>query len=151
MLDTLRIQNKRRSDLLGAAASGLCLIHCLATPFLFVAQAGLADHHDHHGHHGHGASPSWWGFIDIAFLLLSLAAVYWSVQKSTKQWMKIALSVSWIFLAFIILNEKFAFFHLAEAWIYVPALSLVGLHLYNRKYCSCEEEECYIQAEENSL
>ena len=31
-----------KSDLWGAFASGLCLIHCLATPFIFLAQAGAA-------------------------------------------------------------------------------------------------------------
>ncbi|MEL6589260.1 MAG: MerC domain-containing protein [Bacteroidota bacterium] len=149
MISTQVAQTKSRSDIWGAAASGFCLIHCLATPFLFVAQAGIADHHDHHGH---GASPTWWGFIDISLLVVSLAAVYWSVKKSSKQWMKIALYASWAFLAFVILNEKFEFLHLAEAWIYVPALSLVGLHLYNRrKSNSKEDEDCCELPEENSI
>jgi hypothetical protein len=36
----------RAFDILGACASGLCLIHCIATPFLFVAQTGLHKVHE---------------------------------------------------------------------------------------------------------
>ncbi|MEL6534976.1 MAG: MerC domain-containing protein [Bacteroidota bacterium] len=128
-------QSKRKPDTLGALASGLCLIHCLATPLLFVAHAGVADHH-------HAESPVWWGLIDVAFLLVSLAAVYWAVKRTSKNWMKRALSASWLTLAFIILNEKFEGFHLAEAWIYLPTVSLVFLHIYNTRYCYCEEDGC---------
>lgn len=143
MFDSPLVQNGGKADLLGAAASGLCLIHCLATPFLFVAQAGVATHH--------AESPAWWGWIDISLLIVSLAAVYWAVKKTAKQWIKIAFSVSWIFLVFIIFNEKFEGFHLAEAWIYVPTVSLVLLHLYNRKYCYCEDEPCQTISEEHSI
>jgi len=127
------------SDFLGAFASGLCLIHCIATPFLFVAHA--AAHHDHHHHH-HGASPVWWGLVDSAFLIISLLAVYWTARNTSKQWVKIALAASWLLLAAIILNEKVGMVHLAEAWIYAPALSLIGLHLYNHRYGRCTNEAC---------
>ncbi|MEM9985046.1 MAG: MerC domain-containing protein [Bacteroidota bacterium] len=137
-------QNTRSADVLGAAASTLCLIHCLATPFLFVAQAEVATHH------GHAEHPMWWGLIDVALLVVSLAAVFWAAKNSAKSWMKVALGLSWAFLAFIILNEKLELIHLAEAWIYAPAVSLVGLHLYNRKYCQCEDEACHPSLEENS-
>lgn len=137
--------DQNKTDIVGATASGLCLIHCLATPFLFVAQAGMATEHGH----GHGESPLWWGLIDILLLLVSLAAVYWAVRKTSKQWMKYALVLSWIFLAFIILNEKFHGFHLAEEIIYLPALSLVLLHIYNRKYCQCADENCYTVPNQN--
>jgi len=129
---------------MGAAAGTLCLIHCVATPFIFVASAGLATHHDHHDHHGHshGDVPFWWGFIDIFFLLIGLAAVYWAVKNTSKQWMKIALGASWVLLAFVLLNERMMLIHLAEEWIYVPTISLVGLHLYNRRYCQCADDDC---------
>ena len=125
---------KDKSDLLGAFASGLCLIHCLATPFLFVAHAEVSTH----AHHA--ASPVWWGLIDVALLFVSFAAVYWAAKNSSKDWMKFALYFSWITLASIILNEKLEGFHLAEAWIYAPTVSLVVLHLYNRQYCQCNDE-----------
>ncbi|MEL6694931.1 MAG: MerC domain-containing protein [Bacteroidota bacterium] len=145
MMD-LQLKNSRTSDILGASASTLCLIHCLATPLLFVAQAEAVHHEHDHAHH-HAAGPSWWGMIDIALLFVSLAAVYWTIKNTSKQWMKIAISASWVILAMIILNEKFELLHIAEAWIYAPTVSLVLLHLYNRKYCQCEDEDCPVPAE----
>jgi len=128
--------SQNKSDIMGSLASTLCLIHCLATPFLFAAHLGGVGHH--HGHH-HGASPFWWQLIDIAFLVLSFGAVYWSAQKSSKKWMKYALFISWTALAFVLFNEKLELFHLAEEVIYLPTLGLIGFHLYNRKYCQCEQ------------
>ena len=117
-----------RSDINGASASTLCFIHCLATPFLFVAQAGLLI--------GEGAHPWWWGTLDLVFLVISAVAVYWSAKHSSKRWMKYALWFSWIALCFIILNEKVHLIALWEEAIYVPALGLIFFHLYNRKYCT---------------
>ena len=128
------------TDSLGAVVSGLCLIHCLATPFLFVAHTGA-----HHNRHHQGASPEWWGLIDSTFLLVSLIAVFWAVRHTSKQWMKVALPTSWLLLAGVILNEKFEVVHLAEAWIYVPALSLVVLHLYNHRNCQCADNPCCVE------
>jgi len=31
---------------------------------------------------------------------------------------------------------------LGELVVYIPAIALVGLHLYNRKYCKCEDDTC---------
>ncbi|HAS47513.1 MAG TPA: MerC domain-containing protein [Microscillaceae bacterium] len=135
------IQRPRKSDLVGASASTLCLIHCVATPFLFVAEASVAHHH--HGH-GHGHTPLWWGLIDIFFIIISFVAVYFSAKTTSKNWVKYALFASWAFLTFIILNEKLEGIHLAEEWVYLPALSLVGLHLYNRRYCQCEDDGCEV-------
>ena len=85
----------QRSDLYGALASGLCLVHCIATPFLFVAHAGA--HHSHEHGHGH-ESPLWWGTIDILFLGISLLAVYWSARKSSRNWVNYSLWGTWALL-----------------------------------------------------
>jgi len=120
----------------GSLASGICLAHCIATPFLFAAHTS--------GHvQGHHAHPEWWGFIDILFLAVSFLAVYWSARFSSKKWLSYALWTSWAVLALIILNEKFGLLQLAEELIYVPSLALIIFHLYNRKYCQCETKECY--------
>lgn len=132
MIKALYIQN--RSDLLGSAASALCLVHCLATPFLFVAQAGHL--------YEHAASPLWWGGLDLFFIAISLIAVYWSAKTTSKKWVAYGLWVSWALLTFVILNEKFELMHMAEAVIYFPSLALIGLHLYNRKYCRCDNDGC---------
>lgn len=126
-----------KSNLLGAVASGLCLIHCIATPLIFIAQA-TASHHHHHDHDHHAVG--WWGSLDYIFLVISAIAVYYSAQNSSLRWMPLALYASWGILALLILNEKFHLMHLPHEAIYLPTLSLIGLHLYNRNYCDCEEE-----------
>ena len=123
-----------KSDLIGMFASGLCLVHCLATPILFIANAGLGTHSEAH--------PSWWGILDIVFLVFALFAVYWSIKNTSRLWIKYGFGISWLLLALIVLNEKFEIFHLAEEAIYLPTLSLIFLHFYNRQYCQCKDETC---------
>ncbi len=123
-----------KSDWIGMFASGLCLVHCLATPFLFIAQAGIGAHGDAH--------PSWWGFLDIVFLVLSFFAVYWSIRKTNQSWIKVGFGLIWLLLALIVMNEKFEIFHLPEVAIYPPTLGLIFLHFYNRQYCQCDDETC---------
>lgn len=122
-----------RSDSLGVFASGLCLIHCIATPLIFVLQP-LAVSEE--------AAPLWWKSLDYVFLVISFIAVYWSAKNTSKTWMRSALWISWVALTFAILNEKMELFHLGEISIYIPAVVLIGLHLYNQKYCKCKDEEC---------
>jgi len=118
----------KSSDALGAIASGICLIHCIATPFLFAVHAEF-HHHMEQAHF----TPLWWSSIDILFLVLSFYAVYFSSKQSNLRAVKIGLYSSWIGLAGIIVNEKFHLFLLAEWWIYIPSIALILLHLYNRK------------------
>ncbi len=124
-----------QSDLMGALASGLCVVHCVATPFLFIAQTcsvtGCCE-----------TSPGWWSSMDYLFVGITFFAVYHSSARTTKSWVKYALYATWICLTFLIFNEKFALFPIAEWWKYGTAFSLIGLHLYNLKYCQCPEEEC---------
>ena len=117
-----------KSDSIGALASGLCLIHCIATPLIFVVQPLTVSDQ---------AAPFWWQSLDYIFLLISFFAVFWTVRNTSKTWIKYALWVSYVLLVFAIMNEKFELFHLGELVEYLPAASLIGLHLYNRKYCQC--------------
>ena len=126
------INNK--SDFFGVIASSLCLIHCLATPLIFVVQACTKS--------CCAAGPWWWGLIDYFFLVVSLIAIYYSARSTTLKWMPLALYLSWGLLAFLILHERFPYFDIPHLMIYLPAFGLVFLHLYNRKYCKCEEEKC---------
>ncbi|MEM1336520.1 MAG: MerC domain-containing protein [Bacteroidota bacterium] len=128
------IQFASKSDVIGAWASGLCLVHCLATPFLFVAQAGLVSSGESH--------PQWWGVLDFVFLAVSFLAIWWSSKTTSKRWIQIALWASWLLLLFIVLNEKFSLLPLAEQAIYVPAIGLIFFHLYNRRYCQCGNTAC---------
>jgi len=133
----LKIVNiQRSSDIVGAAASTLCLIHCLLTPLLFVVQAGIA--------HGHSSHPYWWGVLDWMFAAISLFAVAWSARKTSLKWVGIALWISWVALIALIANEKTGWVQLAEWTIYVPAILLVLLHLYNHQssHIRCDGNAC---------
>ena len=58
---------KKKSDELGILSSALCMLHCIATPFLLVAFPGfLATHR---------GSQEWWSWLDILFLGISFIAV----------------------------------------------------------------------------
>jgi len=118
----------KSADTLGALASALCIIHCLATPIIFVAHAQI--HHQIGS--GHNV-PLWWGVIDILFLIMSLVAIYHSSKLSDKLGVKSIFYVCWFTLAFIIVNEKLHFISLKEWWIYLPAITLIFLHLYNHR------------------
>lgn len=125
---------KQKSDILGAAASILCLIHCVATPFLFIAQTCSITCCN--------ATPAWWKFIDYFFLIISFFAIYGSTQTTSSNWIKPALWSSWVLLLLIIVNEKVAWFALQDTFIYVPAILLTALHLYNQRYCQCNTNKC---------
>lgn len=124
----------QKSDALGALSSGLCLIHCIATPFLFVIQSHAAC--------CPSTTPLWWKSIDYIFLAISFFAVYRSAQQTSKNWMKYALFTSWVVLGVIILNERMALLPIPEGSIYIASLSLVSLHIYNSKYCQCSNDTC---------
>lgn len=120
-MNTLQFVSKKfntTSDTIGAFTSTLCLIHCLLSPLVFVLLIG--------------GTTAWWGLIDYLFLGIALVAIYYSAQKTVLPWMPIALYGSWLLLAFFILNERFHILHLDHAVIFLPTISLVALHLYNR-------------------
>ena len=130
---------KQKSDILGSFASSLCLVHCVATPFLFLAQASAVTCCD--------GPPTWWKFMDYFFLAISFFAIYWTTRTTTIKWMTPMLWLSWSVLAGIILNEKVALLSIPEAAIYIPAVALVALHIYNRKYCTCNTDKCCVNEE----
>ncbi|MEM6517049.1 MAG: MerC domain-containing protein [Bacteroidota bacterium] len=125
------------SNSIGAAASGLCLLHCLVTPLIFVAQASIAVEH---------SGKAWWGVLDIIFLVISLAAVYWSTKHTSNKFIKIGLWLSWVALTLIILNEKLHVTEISEAAVYIPTLALIILHIVNRKYYHCGDDNCEVHS-----
>lgn len=131
MIQSVKIS---QPDLLGATASSLCLIHCAATPFLFVAKTCSAT--------CCSAAPLWWKFIDYLFIVISFIAIYYTSRSSTKNWVKVALWGNWALLAILILSESFAPGFFPESLIYFPAVAIIGLHYYNLKYCKCADEAC---------
>lgn len=123
------------SDILGSIASSLCLVHCIATPFIFIAQSCSVDSCC-------SSSPFWWSAIDYLFIGITFAAVYQSAKHAHQSWLKYALYSSWVVLTALIINEKFGFIHLSELWKYSAAFGLISLHLYKMKFCKCAGDSC---------
>ncbi|WP_420574347.1 MerC domain-containing protein [Kordia sp.] len=132
----MMILYKSKSDNIGIFASSLCLLHCLLTPMLFIVQTQIISHEV--------SAPLWWKTLDYVFLLISFMAIYWSTKTTSKLWMKYALWSAWTCLCIIILNEKMALLPIPEYAIYIVSMALVFLHLYNKKYCKCQEEQCCV-------
>lgn len=126
-------QNSNYSNLLGAAASGLCAIHCAITPFIFAAKPLLE--HAHGGHeHGHAHGSPLWAAFDYIFLVLSFIAVWYSVRITNHRTLKLVLWVSWAVFAAGILFEAFELPY--GHWLmYSGSIALVIAHLKNYQYC----------------
>ena len=123
-------------DYVGAIAGLLCLVHCLATPFVFIVKSCAVS--------CCAETPVWWQLIDIIFLIISFFAIYQSLKNSQKLWVKIALWFNWFALLCIIINEHLNFIYLAKEMMYIPSVLIVVLHLYNIKYCMCSKDKCCI-------
>lgn len=128
---------KNQSDSIGIISSALCLAHCLATPLLFAAQSQIINFGN--------TKPLWWSSLDLILLLISSLAIYKTTLSTTKKWIKNGLWLSFFILSFIIINEKIGWFHIPEAAIYIPSMSLIFLHIYNSKFCSCRNESCCVK------
>ena len=113
-------------DNLWIIASTLCMIHCIGTPFLFIAKACsttcCAD------------APLWWKAIDYAFLIVSFFAIYYIAKKSSNNTLIFIFWFFWGLLAVTIFNETLALFTLPKNFIYFPAFSIIILHFYNIKF-----------------
>ncbi|WP_298535662.1 MerC domain-containing protein [uncultured Algibacter sp.] len=127
---------KNKPDSIGAISSALCLIHCLATPFLFAAHTQTINHDLN--------KPIWWSSLDLVLLLVSALAIYKTTITTTKKWVEIGLWSSFILLTFIIINEKMSWLGIPEVAIYIPSISLILFHVYNSKYCKCKRESCCV-------
>lgn len=128
-----------RPDSLGALAGMLCMLHCFATPFLIIALAGSASLTEE--------APAWWISINYIFLIVAFFAVLRSTQTTSRGFMKPLFWASWIVLSFVIVNEQFGWLALPELVTYAAATFLVGLHLYNRRYCQCKTDTCCVENE----
>jgi len=125
---------KQKSDLIGAIASFICMIHCLATPFLFIASACSKS--------CCAAAPKWWVWLDFVFLFISFLAIQRSIKTTSKPWIKYTLWGSWIALCTAIIMEQSPVIVITEYFKYTAAFSLIGFHLYNLKYCQCKSGKC---------
>ena len=124
----------RNSDRIGALSSGLCMLHCFATPFLFLSQSSLIF-----------ISVDFtltWFILNYVFLFISFIAIYHSVKSSANRFIRIFLYLFWVVLSGLIINESLEIFSIPEAATYFSASSLICLHIYNLRYCRCDDEDC---------
>ena len=128
--------NLIKSDSIGILASSLCMIHCVATPFIFVAYTCCSSE-----------SPAWWQAFDIFFLVISLIAVYFSSKDIANKFIISAMWLSWMSLGIILLNDIYLWYEIDHSAIYVPAAMLIILHIYNLKYCQSSGETCCAKTE----
>jgi len=124
----------KNSDYLGAISGVLCIIHCIITPLLFLINAELATKQTL-------LTLQVTGYV---FLIISFFAVYKSALNTTNNIVKVLFFVFWSFLLFLILNESFGVFRIAETFTFISAFSLSALHIYNLKYCQCKDENCCV-------
>ena len=131
------VSNSNSLDRLGIIAGSLCMIHCIMTPFFFIAKACstvcCAD------------APIWWRLIDYIFLAISFIAIYFITNKKTLNWIKIAFWVSWFILLITTLNHTFLIFDFHKYSTYPPATAIIILHFYHLRFNNnscCNEQNC---------
>ena len=121
-------------DNVGIMAGSLCMIHCIGTPFLFIAKAcSVSCCSD---------APLWWQLIDYFFLIISFVAIYFITKKTIPNWVKISFWISWLILLLTILNHTFTIVEVPKYFVYIPASAIIILHFYNIRFCKCEEDSC---------
>ena len=124
-------------DTIGIIAGSLCTIHCIATPFLFIAKACSTA--------CCAEAPAWWIMIDYLFLFISFIAIFFVSRVLNIKWLKFSFWISWSLLLFSILDHSFAVSYLPQNFIYIPSFLIVALHFYNVKFCKCEDVTCCCQ------
>ena len=73
----------KNSDHIGVMSSVACMLHCFATPLLFITQAQNSTLiHE---------VPFFWQSMNYLFIVISLAAITRSIQNSTSSYVKILL------------------------------------------------------------
>ena len=121
-------------DRIGMISSVLCMIHCISTPFLFIAKACATS--------CCSDSPLWWQTVDYIFLAISLIAIYSVSKNSTITWLKASFWTSCFLLMILLINHSFQIVSLNSNLIFVPAFIIVVLHFYNLHFCNCSSKSC---------
>lgn len=125
--------NQIYSDQIGALAGGLCILHCVGTPILFVLGTCSEPCHTN--------IPYWWSGLDLLILIISFISVFYSTKNTTNSLLKPMFWLTWSAIAFCVLNEKFTWLELPEYFIYIPTMLIIAIHIYNLKFCQCQDEK----------
>ena len=130
-----------KPDTIGSLASTLCLIHCIATPFIFITPACTltccAD------------TPIWWQSLDYIFIIISFFAIYRATKTSSNETIKFTLWITWLIFFLCILNKTFGFIFIDKNFTYGTGITLAVIHLYNLNYCQCSNESCCTKTFQN--
>ena len=123
-------------DKIGIISSTLCMIHCIGTPFIFIAKSCSAT--------CCSDAPTWWLMIDYLFLIIAFFAIFHTTNSSTSQWLKILFWTTWTILLFSIADHTFSYYIFPKNFSYFPGICIVALHFYNLKINKCENKDCEI-------
>ncbi len=124
---------KEKSDIIGISASGLCAIHCLLTPILFLSKPLIYTSTQlNHSH-----SPAMWASMDFVFLAISFVAVLLTARHTSSRRIAIGLWAAYFFLASGIMLECLGL-SLGTYVMYAGSAGLIFLHTYNHRYCSSD-------------
>jgi MerC mercury resistance protein len=110
-----------RADYIGIMGSFLCLIHCIATPFLLMSSAWLKQSESFHS-------------LDYVFIAVNIVAVYFASRNhhSTSLISKSLWVFLGIFTVAILFEESGTFF---EYLGYFASLGLITTHFLNIRHC----------------
>tara|TARA_A100001011_G_scaffold114103_1_gene120754 strand:- start:942 stop:1352 length:411 start_codon:yes stop_codon:yes gene_type:complete len=122
------------SDHVGILSSCLCLAHCVLTPLFFLYQVEISSLT--------GGATFFWYSLNYLFLIISFFAVSRSIKYSSNKSIKNLMLISWFLLSGLILNEQLELFLIPEFFSYSAGISLCFFHIYNLKFCRCEDENC---------
>lgn len=122
-----------KSDVLGATSGALCLIHCLATPLLFLYSTSPF--------YNNSNKPLWWTSLDLIFITFSLIAIIQSIKVTQLKLIKPLLASNWLILFGLIINEKFEYFKIEEIYSYIFSFSLIITHLYNVRHINSTQNK----------
>ena len=125
---------KIQYDKIGIISSSLCMIHCMGTPFIFIAKACTTTCCSN--------APTWWLMIDYLFLIISFVAIYFTTTKELKSWINISFWTIWIFLLLATLDHSLRLSIFPNYFIYVPASLIIILHFCNLNFNICKNENC---------
>ena len=123
------------SDKMGIISSLLCLLHCALTPLLFISQPTILNSYK-------DFPEIWWRLASLLIIPVSLYAVYRSNKNTTNKSLGVAMWLCCFILLSTIINEAFEIFSLKEYFSYGASITLGFLHVYNLKYCTCEDDDC---------
>lgn len=107
---------------MGALAGVICAIHCALTPFLLGVFPLLRE------------AGGLWGVLDIAFLLVSLFAVWGTVRGNGLDWVRYVGPTGWVVLALRLIADRTGMVG-GDYLMYLGGAVLVMAHIANIRYC----------------